>query len=129
MTDAYTWISQNGIMSEQDYRYEARNKTCRYKPRSKAASCTGFKELPSGSEDDLKRAVTLIGPISVGIHAMFDTLQFYSSGVYFEPRCDPLSINHAVVVVGYGTSDNGEDYWIIKNSWGANWGGKRSVCV
>lgn len=123
MTDAYEWISHNGIESESDYQYEARDdRSCRYQPLKRNASCSGFYQLPFGSEDDLKRFVATIGPISVGIDAKYETLQFYSSGVYYEPNCDPLNINHAVLVVGYGTDENDQDYWIIKNSWGIFWG-------
>ncbi|PRQ51314.1 putative fruit bromelain [Rosa chinensis] len=51
--------------------------------------------------------------------------QFYSSGV-FTGTCGtsglPLMINHGVTAVGYGVSDDGTRYWLVKNSWGAQWG-------
>jgi len=30
--------------------------------------------------------------------------------------------DHALVVVGYGTDTQGRDYWLLKNSWGQQWG-------
>jgi len=65
------------------------------------------------TEDALKAAVATVGPIAIGIHGTLDTLKFYSDGVYDDPACR-AQINHAVLVVGYGT-DNGKDYWLVKN--------------
>ena len=122
MTDAYNWVKNNGIMNETSYPYQTARKSCRYVPSENVTSCKGFVKLPSGSESELKRGVATIGPISIGIQAALPSMQFYSKGIYFDSDCND-KINHAVLVVGYG-SENGTDYWIIKNSWSHRWGGK-----
>ena len=49
----------------------------------------------------------------------------YRVGVYADPACDNKAVNHAVVVVGWGTfSFIGFQfpYWVVRNSWGSTWG-------
>uniref|UniRef100_A0A8C6WNM7 Uncharacterized protein n=1 Tax=Neogobius melanostomus TaxID=47308 RepID=A0A8C6WNM7_9GOBI len=120
MHHAFQYVIDNdGIASEASYPYEGKNGICRYNSNSRAATCSSYKRLPE-DELSLKQAVATIGPISVGIYA--DTIKHYSSGVYNEANCGN-GINHAVLVVGYGTDqDTGLDYWLIKNTWGTGWG-------
>lgn len=98
MTDAFSWVQKNGIMKDIDYPYDATDGACRYNGKKKVSSCLGYVELPSGSEWALKKAVATVGPIAVGIQASFLSIQFYSEGIYFEPKCDPQMINHGVLV-------------------------------
>jgi len=53
-----------------------------------------------------------------------DGFHQYTSGVYTSTVCKngPADVNHAVLAVGFGTDENGMDYWIVKNSWGESWG-------
>ncbi|KAL7873642.1 hypothetical protein AOLI_G00127130 [Acnodon oligacanthus] len=86
---------------------------CRFNPRYVVATCRSYKRLPRGDEKTLQHAVTLIGPISVVISLPSSFPQLYKSGVYDE--CGRNELDHAVLVVGYGTDSFGKDYWLIKN--------------
>uniref|UniRef100_A0A4W4DU67 Cathepsin L.1 n=2 Tax=Electrophorus electricus TaxID=8005 RepID=A0A4W4DU67_ELEEL len=122
MDQAFDYIKDNGgINTEESYPYEAIDGECRFKPDSVAATCTGYVDITSGDEDALKEAVATIGPVSVAIDAGHSSFQLYSSGVYDEPNCSSSDLDHGVLAVGYG-SHKGQDFWLVKNSWGFDWG-------
>ncbi|KAH8304086.1 hypothetical protein KR059_000172 [Drosophila kikkawai] len=124
MTWAFKYIKDNGgIDTEESYPYKAVNDKCKFNRATIGATINGFVSLPIGDEKKLAEAVATIGPISVGIHVVSGSFQHYSSGVYIEAKCDSRIINHAVLAVGYGTED-GKDFWLVKNSWGDSWGDK-----
>ncbi|XP_053906898.1 cathepsin S [Cuculus canorus] len=120
-TNAFQYIIDNrGIDSEESYPYTGQEGACRYNPAARAATCSGYVELPYGNETALKDAVANVGPISVNIDARQPTFFLYKSGIYHDPNCSQV-VNHAVLVVGYGSLD-GQDYWLVKNSWGVHFG-------
>jgi len=76
----------------------------------------------SCSQDKLKQLVAQKGAVLVGIYASDRSFSDYDGrGVYDKCSKGNDAQNHAVLVVGYG-SENGIDYWLVKNSWGPNWG-------
>ena len=87
---------------------------CRYIPANRGATDTGLVDIAEGDENALKKAVATVGPVSVAIDASHFSFQFYHSGVYDEPECSTITLDHGVLVVGYGTYQ-GVDYWLVKN--------------
>ncbi|CBJ33775.1 Cathepsin-like proteinase [Ectocarpus siliculosus] len=73
----------------------------------------------SMTEEAMARWLILNGPLSVALDAM--GMDYYSEGIDMGEYCEPLEIDHAVLIVGYGEED-GVKYWIIKNSWKYLWG-------
>ena len=59
-------------------------------------------------------------PLAVAIEADKMVFQTYHSGVLTSSKCG-TNLDHAVLAVGYGTED-GQDYWLLKNSWNTTWG-------
>lgn len=122
MDNAFSYIKDNGgIDTESSYPYEGTNDKCRYKAKTSGAEDTGFVDVAEGDEDALKTALGTVGPVSVAIDASHFSFQFYKKGVYDEKNCSPTALDHGVLAVGYGT-ENGQDYWLVKNSWGPGWG-------
>jgi len=123
---AFEYVHSNGgIDTESAYHYEAKEEgKCSYNPDGAAAiRVRGSFNITEGDEDALFQAVTYFNPVSIAYQVVKD-FRFYAGGVYSSDDCKqgPMDVNHAVLVVGYGTDANGVDYWIIKNSWGGDWG-------
>lgn len=122
MDYAFEYImTTSGLESEEDYPYTALDGTCQYDSTKGIGQATGFIDIPAGNETALTWALATNGPISIAIDASHSSLQFYSGGVYDEPECSPVELDHGVLTVGYGTLD-GVPYFIVKNSWGSTWG-------
>jgi len=123
MDFAFKYIKDNhGIDTEASYPYEAVDDTCHFKKRDVGATDVGFVDIKQGDEEALKAAVATVGPVSVAIDASQPSFQFYSEGVYDEPACSPINLDHGVLCIGYGVSDDGQEYWLVKNSWNTVWG-------
>jgi len=121
MDDAFKFVENNkGLTTETNYPYQGTDGTCNAKEEANhAAKITGFEDVPANSEAGLMKAVAS-QPVSVAIDASGSEFQFYSSGI-FTGSCG-TELDHGVTAVGYGKSDDGMSYWLVKNSWGAEWG-------
>ncbi|KAL7190955.1 hypothetical protein ACSBR2_023095 [Camellia fascicularis] len=120
MDYAFEFIVNNGgIDSEEDYPYKARDGTCdQYRRNTKVVTIDDYEDVPENNEKALQKAVAN-QPVSVAIEAGGMAFQFYDSGI-FSGKCG-TALDHGVTAVGYG-AENGVNYWIVKNSWGASWG-------
>jgi C1A family cysteine protease len=111
-------IEKGGICSEQEIPYEGKQHlVC--KPCDKSVKISSCVDVTPNNQLHLKVAVSK-GPVSIAIEADTSVFQFYSGGVIDNVKCG-TNLDHGVLIVGYG-NENGKDYWLVKNSWGFNWG-------
>jgi len=110
-----------GSACESRYPYVARAGWCRWNRGMKCATVSGYHDTAPNSEADLTSALAQIGPVSVAIDASQGGFRNYRQGVYYDPYCSSTNLDHAVLAVGYG-SEGGQDYYLVKNSWGTWWG-------
>ncbi|KAH7643359.1 group 1 mite allergen-like protein [Dermatophagoides farinae] len=124
---AFNYVKDNGLTSEQYEPYRARDSFCfpyfdpviaeidNYCLRSRQRYTRSF-QTEQLNDDDIQRALVAFGPLYTAINADPISTKNYRSGIFNDSSC-PEQINHAVLLVGYTP-----DAWIIKNSWGKSWG-------
>lgn len=117
---AYKYYESYGAMLEADYPYTAKDGSCAYDADlATNVEVSDFSLVTPDSESQTLAAIDL-QPIAVSIEADKAVFQLYKTGVFDSPKCG-TQLDHAVALVGYGT-DNGQDYYILRNSWGTSWG-------
>lgn len=127
MQMTYAYMKAHQIRAEAAYPYKAVQTTCQYS----TTSTTGSVSAASSSygpytltDPESIKAQVYSNPVVIAI-AVANSFYYYSSGIYAATDCSNTALNHAVQIVGWGsTTVSGVDtpYWIMKNQWGTYWG-------
>mmetsp|Transcript_21496 Transcript_21496/g.31209 ORF Transcript_21496/g.31209 Transcript_21496/m.31209 type:complete len:369 (+) Transcript_21496:61-1167(+) len=127
---AFDYLVESGVMEEYQLGYGGyygANSECGVTTEMiPKATITGYTHLPTNNYTALMNSVAQVGPISISVDA--DTFHSYESGIFDGCNQEQPNINHAVTLVGYG-EENGEKYWLVRNSWSASWGEKGYIRI
>jgi len=126
MDYAFNYTKQHGLCLDSDYPYKGidTDGICLDNICKRVISIEGCKNLWTG---DTNTTEIIMGhfvaqqPVSVVVYTNNDAWQSYSGGILDDPICHTY-FDHGVLIVGYNVTENGDQYWIVKNSWGTNWG-------
>ena len=122
---AFQYVIDNNLTTAALYPYTSsataylQNNACKAAGKPYAVSASSYMNVPANSELALTTLIAL-QPISVAVEADQSAFQFYSGGVM--TKACGTKLDHAALAVGYGTNTQGQDYYKVKNSWGADWG-------
>jgi len=125
-TSAWSYL-KGGSAKQSTYSYTAVKGTCKFSTSMIGSNVATYSYVASNSAPAMQSALVKYGPLSVAI-TVVNSFYSYKSGVYNDVACDNLSVNHGVVVVGWGNL-SGMDYWIVRNSWGSGWGSSGYVLM
>jgi len=126
----FNYLQLFGAITEADWPYvsgtTSESEECTYdlETLQPVIGLTGFNSLTPNDEAAVMQHIAEVGPLSIAVDA--STWHSYSGGVFTGCSFDEnISINHGVQLVGYGSDFSPlgvYDYWLVRNSWGPNWG-------
>lgn len=119
---AFQFVKNSGIQTEEDYPYTASEGYCRNHLNDSMTRVRGFVAIPGGDENKILQTLAFVGPVAVSMDSSQNSFHHYKSGIYHDHYCSSSFMDHAVLIVGYGTDEHQQDYYIVKNSWGPTWG-------
>lgn len=131
MLDAYTFTNKRGIVAWHDYdrTYNARKNVCKEPPMYVSRFYNGGGLEEDNITNQRMKEIVSRQPVGVAMASNLRCMTPYKSGILTEKDCgcsnpSKMEVNHAVTIIGYGKSDvqGCDEYWIIKNSWGPDWG-------
>ena len=117
MEGAFKYLIEHGQCTLASYPYTAKDGSCH--SCSAVAHFSSCFDVKPNDQLSLKAAVS-IQPVAIAIEADTRYFQSYSSGVLTSSSCG-TQLDHGVLIVGYGV-ENGQKYWLVKNSWSSSWG-------
>lgn len=115
MDYGFEYVNLYGIATEEEYPYIGEDESCKASENMSAyEKGISHTDVPQESQSQLYSALKQ-QPVSIGVDA--GTWQFYSGGIYSADDCG-TDLDHGVLLVGATPNQ----YWLVKNSWGADWG-------
>ena len=125
MTNAEYYAIVNGVVATTSMPYTSGNGVvpkCPTKLPTIAARFRAYSWFSSGTSDaSVTSLLATLGPLSAGIAAGTAYFQHYVNGILTNAVSCGKTLNHGIVIVGYGTASN-VNYWLLRNSWGTSWG-------
>ena len=120
---AWDWLKTHKSMRESDYPYTSgttgEETTCAYDESKGVTNTKGYVHVAEDTAS-IKAAIEQ-RPVSVAVSAGNDVFMYYTGGIITEDMGCPTRVDHAIQAVGWG-SEGGQDYYIVRNSWSADWG-------
>lgn len=120
-------LTTDGICAEIGFPYTTSDPQSCMNWDAPRAGFSSWHRIPCGDIDAIKTAIMTYGAVDAAVYSNTSAFTGYMGGIYkdsyttcqAEP-CYYAATDHAISLVGWNDADGG--YWILRNSWGADWG-------